>query len=215
MEERVRNQSSSKSSKIELREESPDGDYRRSGLLRRLADVLLARQGVQRPTLARQTGLPLQVISDLLAEMESRGLVVVSGRFNGIPGRSNLSYTLAAGAAVAMAAEVSEGRIELVLCDLPGTPVAHATAPIETDGPALGEQIGSVARMACERAGVERFRIGAAHLRFERTADADIAGLEAQLGCAVRLDEDADRAQSERLEQARLDLLGMLFGTAG
>lgn len=183
-------------------------------MLRRLADVLLARKTVQRPTLARQTGLPLQVISDLLAEMESRGLVVVNGRFNGIPGRSNLSYTLASGAAVAMAGHVGKGRIELVLCDLRGTPVAHTSAPIGVGGSQLGEQIETVARAACERAGVERFRIGVAHLRFDDVPHPAVSGLAAQLGCPVTLDDDAERAQTERLELARLDLLGMLFGTA-
>ena len=193
--------------------ESLDGDYRDSPLLRRLADVLLTRQAVQRPTLARQTGLSLQVIADLLAELESRGLVVVNGRFNGIPGRSNLSYALAAGAAAALAAQVCDSWIEVALCDLRGAVLTTERAPLDPDGAALDEQFAAVIRLACARAGIERFRLGAAHIHIEAGDGDQLAGLATQLGCPVILDSTVGRTQAERLNLARRDLLDQLFGS--
>jgi hypothetical protein len=183
-------------------------------MLRRLVDVLLARQSVQRPTLARQTNLPLQVISDLLAELESRGLVVVNGRFNGIPGRSNLSYALAAGAAAALAVDLNEQGIDVALCDLRGTVLVSERTPFIPGGPNLDDRLGTAVRRACERAGIERFRIGLARVKVDQAGmpRERLAALTAQLGCPVVLDDDTARTHPERLERARHDLLSLRFG---
>ena len=217
MEDRLKNQPPGRNASQRSQPYSPVGDERGSPLLRRLVDVLLARQSVQRPTLARQTNLPLQVISDLLAELESRGLVVVNGRFNGIPGRSNLSYTLAAAAAAAMAAHISETGIEVALCDLRGAVLISESAPFVPGGPGLDDRLGIAVRRACEQAGIERFRIGAARVTFDQAAGMPrerLAALTTQLGCPVTFDEDVGHSQAARLDLARHDLLSLLFGDA-
>lgn len=214
MEDRLKNQPPGREAGARSHPYSPVGDDRGSPLLRRLADVLLARQSVQRPTLARQTNLPLQVISDLLAELESRGLVVVNGRFNGIPGRSNLSYALAAGAAAALAVDLNENGIDVALCDLRGMVLVSERTPFIPGGPSLDDRLGTAIRRACERAGIERFRIGLARVKVDQAGmpRERLAALTAQLGCPVVLDDDTARTQPERLERARHDLLSLLFG---
>jgi hypothetical protein len=179
---------------------------------------MLTRQAVQRPALVRETNLPLQVIADLLAKLESRGLVLVNGRFTGMPGRSNLTYTLAAGAAAALALRIDERLIEATLCDLRGTPVASEQALSEAIGEGTVAEIDQVVRLVCRRAGIERFRLGAASLRIDRSDGIDHQGLRtelaARLNCPVDLDTRRPLTASEQLERAHRHLLVSLFGDA-
>lgn len=208
------NQPTSDAPGIAARRNSPAGENRGSPLLRRLADVLLSRQAIQRPALARETNLSLQVVADLLAELERRGLVVVNGRFTGMPGRSNLTYALAAGAAAALALRVSEQQIEATLCDLRGATLASESA--RRDRGELSDEVGAALRRLCETAGIERYRLGAAHVGLPASAAAHApqisAELLAQCGCHARIDIDVELSQSVRAEAAHRELLGTLFG---
>lgn len=214
MEETPDNQTASAGPGDEGRRNSPVGENRDAPRLRRLVNVLFTRQSVQRPALARETNLSLQVVADLLAELERRGLVLVNGRFTGMPGRSNLTYALAAGAAAALAIRVSDHRIETTLCDLRGSTLASQATPLQTNG--LADQIGAAVRRVCEKAGLERYRLGVAHVTLEPGASAHAPEIRAELlvtcGCPTRVDFDTERPLSDQLEAARDDLLDLVFG---
>lgn len=192
---------------------------RGSAAVRRLVDVLLTRRAAQRPALVREMNLPLQTVTDLLEGLASRGLVVVNGRMTGIPGRSSLSYSLAASAAAGLSVHVTASSMETSLCDLRGALIASERRPFAaTDGTVLVERIDQAARLICQHADIEHFRLGAAYVVLEERATtmADIAGpLALCLGCPVDLDLRSGMLPAAHLERAHQSLLAALFGPIG
>jgi DNA-binding transcriptional regulator LsrR (DeoR family) len=115
---------------------------------------------VQRPTLARRIGLPRHTVSDLLAILESRGLVRVAGDLDGFPGRSQFTYSLRANAALSLGFAVGATRLAGALCDISGTILAEHDAPVARTGAAgLMEQIAAMADALCREAGLPRFNV--------------------------------------------------------
>jgi hypothetical protein len=203
----------------EAQERPPvDAHQLRSPLLRRLVDALLARRAAQRPALVRETNLPLQTVADLLAGLASRGLVVVNGRFSGMPGRSTLSYSLAGSAAVGLFVRVAAAHVEAGLCDLHGALIANECTPRTSEGASgLVEHIDKAARLICHHADIEHFRLAAAYVVLEGD-DPDMAGvvepLALCLGCPVDLDFEVGVGVAERLDRMHKRLLAALFGEA-
>lgn len=131
-----------------------------TGYLRQLAECLMGSGPMQRPALARRIGLPRQTVSDLLASLESRGLVQVSGALDGLPGRSQLSYALRANAALALGFDVGGTKLAGGLCDMRGTVLAEMTEPTDRGGAeGLVAQIAAMAENLCRKAGLPRFHV--------------------------------------------------------
>lgn len=128
--------------------------------LRRLVDALLRLESAQRPALSRHTGLPKHVVSDLLANLETRGLVKVTGAHDGMPGRSQLTYAMRADAAFSFGFDVGGTKIAGALCDMRGKILAELTEPTNLDGiDKLVHQICEMGKFLCESVGRPRFHV--------------------------------------------------------
>lgn len=131
-----------------------------TGYLRLLVEALLENDAVQRPELSRVIGQPRHAVSDLLANLEIRGLVQVTGTADGLPGRSQQSYSLRSKAALALGFDVGGTKLAGALCDMRGTILAERTEPTSRNGAdALVAQIAAMADALCSDCGLDRFHV--------------------------------------------------------
>ena len=136
----------------------------------------------QRPALAQKVGLSRMAVSELLAGLETRGLVQVEGAIGGAPGRSQLSYAIKADAAMTVGFDIGGTKVAAALSDLRGQILAEVTEPtVQTGATDLVAQLGRMTSMLCEQAGVPRFklRVGAVGVPaavHPETADLSLAG---------------------------------------
>lgn len=114
----------------------------------------------QRPALAQKVGLSRMAVSELLAGLETRGLVQVAGAIGGVPGRSQLSYAIKADAAITVGFDVGGTKVAGAICNLRGKIVAELTEPTGQSGAAdLVTQLDRMTTALCEMGGVPRFRL--------------------------------------------------------
>jgi len=121
---------------------------------------MMHAESLQRPALAQKIGLSRLAVSDLLADLEVRGLVQVAGALGGAPGRSHLSYTLKQDAALALGFDVGGTKVAAAIADLRGHILAEITEPTAQDSSgSLVAQLDRIADALCEKAGTPRFRL--------------------------------------------------------
>lgn len=131
-----------------------------AGYLRLLVEAMMGREALQRPALAQRIGLSRLAVTELLADLEMRGLMHVEGALGGAPGRSHLSYALKADAALALGFDVGGTKVAAAIADLRGHILAETVEPTAQDGSAgLAAQLDRIADSLCESAGVPRFRL--------------------------------------------------------
>ncbi|MFE4262117.1 ROK family transcriptional regulator [Streptomyces sp. NPDC056883] len=122
-------------------------------LLRALNDraaleLLLTHGPLSRTRIGHLTGLSKPTASQLLARLESAGLVVATGTATGRPGPNAQLYAVNARAAYVAGLDVTPGRILASVADLTGEvigshelPHAESTGPVEHVTRALGEAV--------------------------------------------------------------------------
>lgn len=153
-----------------------------AGYLRLLAEALMTDELQQRPALAQKIGLSRMAVSELLAGLETRGLVQIAGAIGGVPGRSQLSYAIKADAAMAVGFDIGGTKVAGALSDLRGQILAEVTEPtVQTGAEDLVAQLGQMTTALCEQAGVPRFRlrvgaVGVPAAVHPETADLSLAG---------------------------------------
>ncbi|WP_407839153.1 ROK family transcriptional regulator [Streptomyces sp. DSM 116496] len=122
-------------------------------LLRALNDraaleLLLTHGPLSRTRIGHLTGLSKPTASQLLARLESAGLVVATGTATGRPGPNAQLYAVNARAAYVAGLDVTPGRILASVADLTGEvigshelPYAESVGPVEHVTRALGEAV--------------------------------------------------------------------------
>jgi len=134
-----------------------------AGYLRLLVEAMMLGEPLQRPALAQRVGLSRLAVSELLATLETRGLVEVKGALGGTPGRSQLSYALRTDAALNVGFDVGGTKVAGAIADLRGVILAELTEPTVRTGLAgLVGQLSSMVDALCEKAQVPRYRLRAA-----------------------------------------------------
>ncbi|NLU66409.1 ROK family transcriptional regulator [Streptomyces sp. HNM0574] len=120
-------------------------------------DLLLARGPLSRTRIGTLTGLSKPTASQLLARLESAGLVVVSGRSEGRPGPNAQLYEVNPRAAHVAALDVTTAGIRAAVADITGRTVGRytldTTAGDAPDGTA--EQVAAAVEGAAADAGVD------------------------------------------------------------
>lgn len=160
MEDWQRNQRP-RASALPVRKPSPSARKNsQTGYLRLLIEAMMDAESLQRPALAQKIGLSRLAVSDLLADLEVRGLVQVAGALGGAPGRSHLSYTLKQDAALALGFDVGGTKVAAAIADLRGHILAEMTEPTaKGSSDSLVAQLDRIADALCEKAGIPRFRL--------------------------------------------------------
>lgn len=117
-------------------------------------------ESLQRPAIAHRIGLSRLAVSELLAELEVRGLVQVEGALGGAPGRSQLSYAIRPDAALTLGFDIGGTKVAGAIADLRGRILAELTEPTAQDNAlALVSQLDRMAGAMCEMADMPRFRL--------------------------------------------------------
>ncbi len=122
--------------------------------------ALLERGSLTRPELGALIGLSKPTASQLLARLQSAGLVVLDGLREGGPGRTAEVYRLNPNAAFAAGLDVTPARIAAAVSDLTGTIVGEER--LATPGRAGGDVVKRVCACvagACRAAGLTPDRL--------------------------------------------------------
>ena len=115
---------------------------------------------ISRASLAKQTGLSKQTISEIVGRLEGDDLVYETGRTSGHIGRSAITYEVNPQAAFIVAVDLGGTKLRVALCDLACKTLAEEVAPTDPRGHIhVVDQIVKLARHATHRAKVEEGRI--------------------------------------------------------
>ncbi len=168
---------------------------------------------ISRASIAKQTGLSKQTISEVVRLLEEDGLIRETGRTSGHVGRSAVTYELVPEAAFVGAVDLGGTKLRVALVDLVGRILAEAVEPtVKTGGAAVTAQIGRLVRQVAAQAGVDFARVRLLVAGCPGVPDADsgsvqfapnIPGLDtmdvrgalgAELGVEVVLENDVNLA---------------------
>jgi predicted NBD/HSP70 family sugar kinase/biotin operon repressor len=202
---------------------------------RAVMEAVLQRGPISRASIAKQTGLSKQTISEIMRHLEDAGWVVETGRTAGHVGRSAITYEVVPDAAFVAAIDLGGTKVCIGLSDLRGAIVGEAaelTSPV--GGQSLIDQIARLCRATAAAAGVARERIRIAVAGVPGAPDPvtgrvrlapnipgfdqmDVAtALEAALGCDVLLENDVNLAvQGEAWQGAGQGLDNLAFIALG
>ncbi|MEV7965104.1 ROK family transcriptional regulator [Sphaerisporangium sp. NPDC088356] len=184
-------------------------------LLRQLNDraaleLLLSEGPLTRAELGEHTGLSKVTSGQLLARLEERGLVAVSGERPGGRGPNAALYAVVPGSAYVAGLEVLPDSVTAGVADITGEMIAEVTVdPCETGEPV--KTVHSAVRRACDSANVSLSRlramvIGTRGVVDPRTGDVRfsfdlpswhagvLADLRATLGSSVMIENDVNLA---------------------
>jgi len=180
---------------------------------RSVMEAIVQGGPVSRASIAKQTGLSKQTVSEIMSVLEQEGWVQETGRTAGHVGRSAVTYELVVDAAYIVAVDLGGTKVRVGLTDLSGQVVSEETAPTEpAGGQALVNQIVDLGLQAAARKRIPRKKIrlavigvpGAPDNRTGRVMMAPnitgfdsmdvVSALKAGFGCDVVLENDVNLA---------------------
>ncbi len=180
---------------------------------RSVIEAIVQGGPISRASIAKQTGLSKQTVSEIMSGLEQEGWVQETGRTAGHVGRSAVTYELVVDAAYIMAIDLGGTKVRVGLTDLSGQVMAEDMAPTEPNGgQALVDQIVELGLQAAARKRIPRGKIrlavigvpGAPDNRTGRVMMApNIVGFDAMdvgsafkagFGCDVVLENDVNLA---------------------
>ena len=118
---------------------------------------------ISRASIAKQTGLSKQTISDVMRQLEEEGWVIETGRTSGHVGRTALTYEIEPSAAYIVAVDLGGTKVRVAICDLATRIIAEMTEPTQAeDARAVVSQIARITRAVAQKGGVtsDKIRIG-------------------------------------------------------
>jgi predicted NBD/HSP70 family sugar kinase len=181
--------------------------------LRSVMEAIVQGGSVSRASLAKQTGLSKQTISEIMRQLEDEGWVQETGRTSGHVGRTAVTYELVPTAAYIAAVDLGGTKVRVAICDLSSHVLSEVTEPTHpSGGKAVVDQIAALCWAAAHKGGVPRERLrvavvgapGAPQPETGRVLlapniagfdDMNIAGaLEAALGFEAMIENDVNLA---------------------
>ncbi|WP_231081508.1 ROK family transcriptional regulator [Jiella flava] len=94
----------------------------------------MANGPISRADIAKRTGLSKQTISEVVRDLEQDGWLKPTGRTDGRPGRTAITYELDAAAGLAVSIDLGGTKIAAAICDLLGNIVAELKVPTDRRG---------------------------------------------------------------------------------
>lgn len=110
---------------------------------------------ISRASIAKQTGLSKQTVSEIMTQLEDDGWVRATGRTKGAVGRTAITYELAPEAAHVFGIDLGGTKVRAALIDLGGRVVAEDQEPTDPEGGlAVVRQIAALCRRLIEERGL-------------------------------------------------------------
>jgi predicted NBD/HSP70 family sugar kinase len=127
---------------------------------RSVMEAIVQGGPISRASIAKQTGLSKQTISEIVRVLEHEGWVQETGRTSGHVGRSAVTYELVYDAAHIVAVDIGATKVRVALTDLACQIFAEEFAPTDPrGGHFLVDQIVALAFRAAAREGIPREKI--------------------------------------------------------
>ena len=115
---------------------------------------------ISRASIAKQTGMSKQTVSELVRILADDGWVRETGRTSGHVGRSATTYELIPESALMAAVDLGGTKLRVAVVDLAGTVLAEAVEPTHPDGgQSVAAQIGALVLRTAADAGIVPGRI--------------------------------------------------------
>ncbi|QDC02482.1 ROK family transcriptional regulator [Mesorhizobium sp. 8] len=127
---------------------------------RSVMEAIVQGGPISRASIAKQTGLSKQTISEIVRTLEQEGWVQETGRTKGHVGRTAVTYELVYDAAYIVAVDLGGTKVRVAITDLACQIFGEEMAPTDPRGGRfVVDQIVSLAFRAAEAKGVSRDRI--------------------------------------------------------
>jgi predicted NBD/HSP70 family sugar kinase len=127
---------------------------------RSVMEAIVQRGPISRASIAKQTGLSKQTISEIVRALEQEGWVQETGRTSGHVGRTAVTYELVYDAAHIVAVDIGGTKVRVAITDLTCQIFAEDTALADPrGGHFVIDQIVAMAFQAAERQGIARKKI--------------------------------------------------------
>nr|WP_318012197.1 ROK family transcriptional regulator [Mesorhizobium sp. CA14] len=180
---------------------------------RSVMEAIVQGGPISRASIAKQTGLSKQTISEIVRVLEEEGWVQETGRTSGHVGRTAVTYELVHDAAYIIAVDLGGTKVRVALTDLACQIFAEASTPTDSrGGQFIVDQIAALAFQAAARERIPRKKIRLAVVGAPGAPDPttgrillapNIAGFDAMnvldafekaLGVAVMIENDVNLA---------------------
>lgn len=180
---------------------------------RAVMEAIIQCAPISRASIAKQTGLSKQTVSDVMRDLEADGWVQEVGRTSGHVGRTAVNYELVPDAAYILSVDLGGTKVRVAICNLACEISAEEVAPtVVAGGQAVVDQIASLCWKAVDHKKIPRARIRLAVVGVPGAPDRttgrvllapnipnfdtmDVAGaLEKALGFGVILENDVNLA---------------------
>lgn len=168
---------------------------------------------ISRASIAKQTGLSKQTVSEIAQQLESDGWIRETGRTSGHIGRSAVTYEIVPEAAYIASVDLGGTKVRVALADLGCCVIAEAVEPTNiAGGRQVVQQIARICRSLAEKQNVASDKLAFATVGVPGVPNADtgrilmapnIAGLDeidfagllaADLGISVQVENDVNLA---------------------
>ncbi|MBX9455393.1 MAG: ROK family transcriptional regulator [Rhizobium sp.] len=127
---------------------------------RAVMEAIVQSGPISRASIAKQTGLSKQTISEIVRQLELDGWVQETGRTSGHIGRTAVTYELIPDAAYIAAVDLGGTKVRVAIADLACQVFAEEVAPTDKrGGKFVVEQIASLCWLAADHNGIPRERI--------------------------------------------------------
>lgn len=127
---------------------------------RAVMEAIVQSGPISRASIAKQTGLSKQTISEIVRQLEVDGWVQETGRTSGHVGRSAVTYELIPDAAYIAAVDLGGTKVRVAIADLACQVSGEEFAPTDKrGGPFVVEQIAQLCWRAADRQNIPRDRI--------------------------------------------------------
>ncbi len=128
--------------------------------LRAVMESIVQNGPISRASIAKQTGLSKQTISEIVRQLETEGWVRETGRTSGHIGRTAVTYEIVPSSAYIVAVDLGGTKVQVAICDLACHVLAEASEPTHNaGGHAVIEQIATLTWAASEKAAIPRDRL--------------------------------------------------------
>ncbi len=128
--------------------------------LRAVMEAIVQGAPISRASIAKQTGLSKQTISEIAKQLEDDGWIRETGRTSGHVGRTALTYEIISTAAFIAAVDLGGTKVRVAIADLSCQVYAEEVEPTDPrGGQAVVEQIAALCLRAAEVNGINRHDI--------------------------------------------------------
>jgi predicted NBD/HSP70 family sugar kinase/biotin operon repressor len=140
--------------------ESSQSSFSRQMSMALAMQAIIHAGPISRASIAKQTGLSKQTVSEIVRILEEEGWVRETGRTSGHVGRTATTYEIVPDSALIAAVDLGGTKLRVAIVDLTGAILAEGVEPTAPEGgAAVAKQIGTLAQRIADVRGIDWSRV--------------------------------------------------------